>query len=225
MISRRDLIVGGLCAATMGVATAAVPRKVMASYRHVDLEKAIPKRIGPWEQIESVGNILPKDENSLSSQLYSQMVSRVYGATGRETVMMVIAYGNTQSDTLQLHRPEVCYEAAGFKISHSVPAAFDADKHGRVTGRYLMAEAAYRKEAILYWTRIGDSLPTNRFDQQISKLRAGLDGVVPDGSLVRLSVLVDANQPMPESLPEFANALLSGISEQTRQMLIGSLQG
>src|SRR3546814_1889833 len=78
MISRRDLIVGGLCAGGMGAASALVPRTVMASHRDVTLDKAIPKTIGPWQQIEAVGNVLPQDEDSLSAQLYSQLVIRVY---------------------------------------------------------------------------------------------------------------------------------------------------
>src|SRR3546814_6674665 len=90
---------------------------------------------------------------------------------------MVIAYGDSQSDTMKLHRPEVCYEAAGFKITRSEPVAFDVGLRAPLTGRYVVAEAAYRKEAILYWTRIGDALPVSRLDQQMSKLEAALDGV------------------------------------------------
>src|SRR3546814_524945 len=221
MISRRDLIVGGLCAGGMGAASALVPRTVMASHRDVTLDKAIPKTIGPWQQIEAVGNVLPQDEDSLSAQLYSQLVSRVYAGSGRDAVMMVIAYGDSQSDTLQLHRPEVCYEAAGFRITRSEPVAFDAGLRAPLTGRYVVAEAAYRKEAILYWTRIGDALPVSRLDQQMSKLEAALDGVVPDGTLSRLSVLVESNQPMPESLPEFARLLLKQLSRPAREALVG----
>ena len=225
MVSRRDVIVGGLCATGMGLASLAVPRNVMASRRKVDLEKSIPKRIGPWEQVEAAGNVLPRDENSLSAQLYSQMVSRVYSAPGRDTVMMVIAYGDSQSDTLQLHRPEVCYEAAGFRVVRSEPVAFQVKSPAPVSGPYLVAEAAYRKEAILYWTRIGDALPVDRFDQQMAKLSAGLDGVVPDGTLTRLSVLVEADQPLPESLTDFARTLLAEVPVATRQALIGARIG
>src|SRR3546814_9043666 len=106
------------------------------------------------------------------------IVSRVYAGSGRDAVMMVIAYGDSQSDTLQLHRPEVCYEAAGFKITRSEPVAFDVGLRAPLTGRYVVAEAAYRKEAIPYWTRIADALPVSRLDQQMSKLEAALDGVV-----------------------------------------------
>lgn len=222
MTSRRDLLVGGLCAGGMALASALVPRNVMASRRKVALDKAIPKHIGPWQQIEAAGNVLPKDENSLSAQLYSQMVSRVYSAPEEDAVMMVIAYGDSQSDTLQLHRPEVCYEAAGFKITHSEPVAIDAGLRAPVTGRYIIAEAAYRREAILYWTRIGDALPVSRFDQQMSKLRAGLQGVVPDGTLTRLSVLVNGDQPLPESLTSFSTKLLASISRPAREALVGA---
>src|SRR3546814_19917421 len=89
MVSRRDIIVGGLCAAGMGIATAVVPRNVMASHRKVDLAKAIPKIIGPWEQVEAVANVLPRDEASLSASLYSQLGSRVYAVPGRGTVVVV----------------------------------------------------------------------------------------------------------------------------------------
>src|SRR3546814_6209284 len=117
----------------------------------------------------AVVNVLPQDEVSRSAQLYSQLVSRVYAGSGRDAVMMVIAYGDSQSDTLQLHRPEVCYEAAGFKITRSEPVAFDVGLRAPLTGRYVVAEAAYRKEAILYWTRIGDALPVRRLDQPLGR--------------------------------------------------------
>src|SRR3546814_14636753 len=90
--------------------------------------------------------------------------------------MMVIAYCDIQSDTLQLHRPEVCYEAAGFRITRSEPVAFDVGLRAPLTGRYVVAEAAYRKEAILYWTRIGDALPVSRIDQHMSKLEGAQIG-------------------------------------------------
>lgn len=222
MISRRDILIGGLCAGTMGIAHAAVPRRIMASNRKVMLEKVIPNRIGPWQRIEGQGNILPRNEGSLSAQLYSQLVSRIYGAPDRDTVMMVIAYGDSQSDTLQLHRPEVCYEAAGFKITRSVPVSIDVGFNHPLTARYILAEAAYRKEAILYWTRIGDELPTDRWQQQMAKFRAGWAGIVPDGTLARISVLVDGDTDMPESLTEFARDMLHAIPAPARPAVVGA---
>lgn len=224
MISRRDVMLGGLFAASMGAAHALVPRRVMASNRDVDLETAIPPVIGRWHELDMAGNILPQDEGTLSAQLYSQLVSRVYAPSGpeRDAVMMVIAYGDSQSDTLQLHRPEVCYEAAGFRVIRSEPVHFKTDVSGEISARYLVAEAAYRREAILYWTRIGDALPTDRLQQQLAKLDAGLSGVVPDGTLSRLSVLIDADQPMPPVLTDFANEMMKSISLPARQALVGA---
>src|SRR3546814_1925723 len=70
--------------------------------------------------------------------------------------------------------PEVCYEAAGFKITRSEPVAFDVGLRAPLTGRYVVAEAAYRKEAILYWTRIGDALPVSRLrsEEHTSELQS-----------------------------------------------------
>ena len=31
--------------------------------------------------------------------------------------MLMIAYGESQSDRLQLHHPEVCYTAQGFRVT------------------------------------------------------------------------------------------------------------
>src|SRR3546814_20707690 len=67
MISRRDLIVVGLCAGGMGAASALVPRTVLASHRDVPLEKAIPKTNGSRQQIEAVGNGLAQAGESLSA--------------------------------------------------------------------------------------------------------------------------------------------------------------
>src|SRR3546814_12024314 len=125
MISRRDLIVGGLCAGGMGAASALVPRTVMASHRDVTLDKAIPKTIGPWQQIEAVGNVLPQDEDSLSAQLYSQLVSRVYAGSGRDAVLMVIALGEHPYDTLHLHRQQVYYRPQGLPITTTDTGAFE----------------------------------------------------------------------------------------------------
>lgn len=220
MIRRRDVLLGGLSAATMGAAALAVPRRKLAANRDVDLDKAIPKRFGPWEIIVAPDNVLPQDENSLAAQLYSQLVSRVYVAPGQPPIMMVVAYGDTQSDTLQLHRPEVCYVAAGFKVSPTraieVPVA-----GGSVDAVYITAEAAYRYEQILYWTRLGDELPRNRWDQQMAKFRAGLKGVVPDGTLVRVSTITQPGDPMPEVLNVFVRQLLQAVSPKAQAALIG----
>src|SRR3546814_18416018 len=89
MISRRDLIVGGLCAGGMGAASALVPRTVMASHRDVTLANAIPKTIGPWQQIEAGGNILPQDEGSLAAPSSYQLASHVFDCSRR------VRFGNT----------------------------------------------------------------------------------------------------------------------------------
>src|SRR3546814_9693687 len=58
--------------------------------------------------------------------LYSDTLTRLYSHAGTgERVMLLMAYGSTQSDLLQLHRPETCYPAFGYRISRSAVASLD----------------------------------------------------------------------------------------------------
>src|SRR5271167_3453048 len=40
-------------------------------------------------------------------------------------IMLMIAYGESQADRLQLHHPEVCYTAQGLRVTRPVTSEFD----------------------------------------------------------------------------------------------------
>ena len=70
------------------------------------LADVVPRRFGAWTSHDVSDLVAPKTEDSLSARLYSQTVGRTYlnTETGAE-VMALIAHGDTQSNSLQLHRP------------------------------------------------------------------------------------------------------------------------
>ncbi|MGL4542777.1 MAG: exosortase-associated EpsI family protein, partial [Polymorphobacter sp.] len=106
MVTRRDLILGsGMLVAAAG-AYALTPRDRLKLLGKRDLAKIVPAKIGGWVEVPSDAFVLPKTEGSLSDLLYSQMLTRLYQSYDNIPVMVVMAYGDLQSDALQLHRPE-----------------------------------------------------------------------------------------------------------------------
>lgn len=221
MIGRRELLLGLPLVAGAAGAYALTPRKTLNLLGDGKLEKLVPLAFGGWHVTPSNAVILPKaTPGSLADQLYNQTVSRLYESDTDLPVMLVIAYGNTQSDQLQLHRPEVCYAAVGFEISSSrqVGIAFPG---GEVPARELVATANQRIEPILYWTRIGDYLPASGAQQRMMKLRSEMSGYVADGVLVRMSTV---GEPTPEvfaTLSRFATEMLKATDPKGVPALIG----
>ncbi len=221
MIDRRDLLLGGGMLVAAAGAAALTPRRHVELLHGRKLENVIPTRIGAWQTTPSQAFILPKTPGSLADRLYSDTVSRLYVADGALPVMMVLAYGNLQSDLLQLHRPEVCYAAVGFQISNSTRLDLPVAEHIAVPARELTATTDNRVEPITYWTRIGDFLPTTRREQREMRLREQFDGIVPDGILVRLSTVAEPTPATFAALAAFGRAFILAVRPADRSILVG----
>lgn len=221
-MNRRDMILGGGLLLAAGGAEYFRPRNRLALLAEGrDLEDVVPKKIASWAPVESEAFVLPKVPGSLADRLYNQTVNRLYVSNSKSPVMLVIAYGAEQSDLLQLHRPEVCYAAVGFSISSSEATKVSLNARANLPARELTARSETRVEPILYWTRIGDDLPTSGREQRWVKLRQQMNGYLTDGVLVRLSTI---GEPTPQSwadLSEFARAMIWAIAPKDRPALIG----
>lgn len=222
MISRRDALLGGTLLLGAGGAFALTPRKRLNLLGDRKLDKLIPEKLGAWRAVPSNALVLPEArEGSLADQLYSQTVSRLYESDTEPPVMLVVAYGDTQSDQLQLHRPENCYAAVGFLIEQSRPMMIPLPGGGQVPARALVATADQRVEPILYWTRIGDALPTTAADQRRVKMMGELNGYVSDGVLVRLSTVGAPDDATFAALRRFAATMVAAMPAVGRPALIG----
>lgn len=220
MINRRDLIIGGACLAAAASAEAMRPRERIELLGDRQLEDAIPRSFGAWKVREGDGIVTPQTENSLAAQLYNQTVGRMYTGPDNSIVMLLLAYGNTQSDTLQLHRPEVCYPAFGFEVTESKPTRFMMGGGADIPGRNLTALSPGRQERISYWTRIGEYLPVDDTEQRQMRFRTALAGIIPDGVLVRVSsTLADEAQAFRLN-GVFAADLLQAVPAAVRPALI-----
>ena len=222
MIRRRDLIIAGMALAAAGTAEALRPRKRLVLLQKGSLEKAMPTAFGSWTAEGSNGLVSPAQAGRLANSLYSEIIERIYSdaSTGAE-IMMLAAYGDTQSDLLQLHRPESCYPAVGFNIASTKPASIPIGRGLAVPGRRVVAVAEGRRENIVYWTRLGEKLPQDAKQQRQARLDNAMHGFVADGILFRCSALGESETAFGV-LDAFVPALLASTPAAQRPALVGT---
>jgi EpsI family protein len=220
-MNRRALIAGAVCAGGALLAHQLKPNKYVSLLGSAKLADLIPRQFGTWTS-EDVGDPLALNgPDSLSSKLYNQLVTRAYTASDGRQVVMLVAYGERQSDELQLHRPEVCYPAFGFELLRNEPAALQLDRAVRLPARQLLARSPSWQESAIYWTRLGEHFPTSGSEQREARFENTLAGLIPDGVLCRLT----SGDPSPDAwrrLEAFARNLIAAAAPQGRQVLIGS---
>ncbi len=182
-----------LCTALL--AEAIRPRELLASTQVApDLEKVIPRNFGQWHIVANVGLVTPSEPGAYldnpSSRIYSQEVARGYADANGNIVMFLVAYGPVQNYRLKSHLPEMCYNAAGFRVSNKTVTRLTYREDGSsLTISRLTAEKERRFEPVTYWMKVGDEVATGVFDRQVARMKYGLQGIIPDGALIRVSTI------------------------------------
>lgn len=185
----------------------------------------VPSNFKGWTIDPTIRIVQPNEEGDLKSRVYDQTIARGYRDESGNLVMVVVAYGHNQSDALQLHRPEVCYVANGFKIisksRHDIKIA--SYPGVLIPSLRLVTLSSNRPEIVTYWTRVGDKLPTSNLSRQYEKLKLGLSGKIPDGVLVRVSTISDKPEEAYEFQDKFINDLIDVIDEESLEFFLGPL--
>jgi EpsI family protein len=219
--------------ATAVLAEVLAPRELMASASSsIVLENVIPQQFGQWKTIPNVGLVTPAEPEGvaetrarqLAAKIYSQELGRGYSDGNGHVAMLLIAYGPVQNFRLKSHRPEVCYTAAGFRVSNKSDAELLLQsKEAPLKFSRLITERETRFEPVSYWIRVGNDIATGIFDNQILRLKYGLRGLVPDGALVRVSIVgLPADQSF-KLQDQFIRDLLEAVDPATRKFLVGEL--
>ena len=217
--TRRDLLIGSACLVGAGVAAAA-PRREETRIRTEDIERLVPERLGQWQSIGR-GGVIVSEESPLTRETYDAVLTRVYLAGAMPPIMLLIAYAGSQIGDTQIHRPESCYPAAGFKLDRPLPVRIELLGRRDISTRLIKAVSPQRTEHVLYWTRIGSEFPNGRVAQHLTVLRETLRGRVPDGILIRISVLNTSSEAVLPVLRGFIAALLTESSPAARRLMIG----
>ena len=213
------------CLALLGGALLAhflTPHRLMARTHDVfDIDSHIPKAFGDWKPLPGVQAIKPPPDG-LEAEIYNQEVSRAYVDKEGHVVFFIVAYGESQSDRLQLHHPEVCYTAQGFRVTRPTTAKFQwSPSAPPIPLTRLVATREDRLEPISYWMRVGYDVSNSNWARQGLKLEYGLRGWIPDGALLRVSTV-----GLPEDLSfnlqdKFIRDLLKAVSPETKTFLVG----
>src|SRR5438046_364068 len=165
-LSRRQVLAGLLMASAAVVAAARKTNGRLDYLGAHTLEDIVPKRIGRWQFVTTSGLVIPPNDQ-LALAIYSQLLTRVY-SDGVNSVMLLIAYSASETGFLQVHRPEFCYTAAGYRLSDFAHHKIQFQDSRGFTTNSLTAERDASTEKLVYWTRIGNHIPLSWAQQKLA---------------------------------------------------------
>lgn len=205
------------------------PRELMARTAAIHLETAIPRQFDGWTEVPNMQPIVPADPEGVvdpdanNGRIYSQEVGRGYVDRSGNVVMLLVAYGPVQNYRLKAHRPEMCYTAAGFRISgkHADQLTLGNEQNPLKLTR-LIAQREARFEPISYWMRVGNDIATGVVDRQIIRLKYGLRGIIPDGALIRISTVGLSEEMAFKVQDRFIRDFLAAVAPQDREFFAGT---
>jgi EpsI family protein len=225
MIDRRDLLIGGACLVAAGVGFAVTPHRHVSLMGKKKFAQLIPANFKGWTSRDASDLAPPVEEGSEVARIYDELVERVY--TDQQTgdqVMMLIAHGPQQTNELMLHRPEKCYPANGYLILQNKPIALPLAPRIDLPARKIVAESHNARENIIYWTRMGEYLPTSDFEQRNARLATVMHGAIADGVLARFSTISPQSDTALAMLARFIPQLLRAVDPTDRRTLIGTVR-
>ena len=221
-IKLSHLLIGLAMLAAAGLAVALTPRLKLADQgQTIRLEAMIPKQFGEWELEETMASlIVSPDVQALLDSIYSQTLTRNYVNDKGERIMLSIAYGNDQSYSSQVHRPEMCYPAQGFEIKSMSKDSIDFSG-AKLPVMKIVATQGPRIEPITYWVMIGDSAVRGNMEQHFARLRYGLTGKIPYGLVVRVSTISANESQSYRTQEQFVRDMLGAVPPEYHKVLTG----
>lgn len=221
-LSIKNIFLLILMLASAGMASALRPTIRMADQlAPINLTEMVPTAFGDWQALPTLTNqIVNPQQQATLEKIYSETLSRTYINAAGYRIMLSIAYGKNQSDALQLHKPEVCYPAQGFKLHAKRASALDIFG-SPIAAVQLETSLDQRFEPITYWTVVGDQVTTGSLNKKLTEILYALNGKIPDGMLVRISS-IDKGAAYAYSLQDqFAAQMVAAIAPEHRLRFAG----
>lgn len=215
----RRAVMGGILALASGIAYARQPVASIPDLKKEKFDKLVPGPFGNW-QVFADGEVVLPPPDTLRDRLYDNLVTRAYQAPNSPLVMLLLAYNNKQDGVLQVHRPEVCYPVGGFQLSATERIEVPLEK-GSVPANIFTAAAPGRIEQVMYFTRLGSAFPRSWVEQRIAVVNANLAGDIPDGMMMRVSVIGINQDRAKPILADFTREFISASPPQLQRLLVG----
>lgn len=208
-----------------GIAAKLTPMISLADEQQkINLKIMIPTVFGEWEEIlNATSQIIDPQQNSTINKIYSETLNRTYINKTGYRIMLSIAYGKNQNDSMQLHKPEICYPAQGFTLLSQSKGKLEISG---ATGQTipitrLTTSLGQRNEPITYWTTIGNKVVQGQFNKKMAEMSYAFNGRIPDGMLIRLSSIDSESSIAFVMQSQFAQAMIRAIDPVTRPQFAG----
>ena len=220
-ISRRDVILGSALGTTAAIAYARLPRTRIVAVPAARFDTVIPLHLSGWKNVGNVDLVMPPEDEQKAAAVYERQVIRCYDDGQSPPIMFLAAYDSNQSGMLMIHRPETCYPGAGFSIINQRILSLRLSDAITVNAVFMSTRREARTEQVLYWTRLGNSFPRNWYEQRVALIMQNLRGVIPDGALIRMSVIDPDAEAAIDALRRFAATLFQYCGRDGRALLAG----
>ena len=209
-VSGKDIVQGTV------LSEVARPRRRNTAGSRVPLEAIFPSAFTDWRaDLTAQTFVQPPDEHGKIYGIYDDVLERAYLDRAGTRIMLCVAYGSEQSPALELHRPEVCYQASGFQVSALTPVSLG------LGARKLPCKpvwSAGRNDH--YWTTLGDEV-SDRDGFRWHQLWLRLSGEMHDGMLVRISSISRDGPSSYLAHARFAEDLLREMAPEHRGRVFG----
>jgi EpsI family protein len=134
--------------------------------------------------------------------------------------MLLIAAGTDQTGFLQVHRPEYCYSAAGYRLGQSERRPIAIGDGRRLVANKLLATRNGQSEWLLYWTRVGTQIPGSWAEQRLAIAVDNLKQIIPDAMLIRVSTIMLDGREAEAILGEFIQTMIGSIAPPLRRAFV-----
>ena len=212
--NRRKFMLGAIFCSAAAIAAWRMPRRRMDFLGEQKLEDLVPKRIGEWKLVSNNGLVVPPNDPLLNA-LYSQQLTRVYFDGKNPPVMLLMAQNGSQTGFLQVHRPEFCYRAGGYRISQTSPHPVRLGS-SVLPASEMEATLDGPPEHVVFWTRIGDRIPESWTQQKLAVAEQNLRGIIPDAILIRASMISEDRPAALAAIDLFVRQMLEAIPANKR---------
>ena len=219
LLGRRHFVIGGALALASGVGWARQPRAHNPVIPAEQFEEWVPKRFDGWSMQGSSGVVLPPPD-SLRDRLYDNLITRRYQSPDQSTVMLLLTYNNRQDGVLQVHRPEVCYPVGGFALSDTKQFALPVGER-QIPANFFTATGPSRTEQVAYFTRLGGAFPRSWVEQRIAVAEENLAGRIPDGFMMRVSLLGTDPAQALDTLQAFSERFIGASPGALQKLIFG----
>jgi len=203
-------------------AQALQPTREAPSFPNAKLEAVIPEAFGDWRIDRSIVPVQP-DPGALAAieAIYSDTLARTYVNSRGQRIMLSLAYGRRQNDSMRLHQPEGCYSGQGFAVSKPLTAVLDIGAR-HLPVRRLVATLAPRTEPITYWMVVGGRPALSAMQAKLAQLRYGIRGYFADGLLFRVSSISADEGAAYELQDGFVRDLVAAVDQRFLPGILGT---